>query len=201
MMHAELEGVICSGPRRGKQFTYDLLEERVPPARWLSHEEALAELARRYFSSRSPATLQDFVWWSGLSAQNAKVGMEMVKASFEQEVIADQTYWLSAAKSSLSPGQPTAQLLPTFDEVLLSYKDRSASVSSKYAELWTKRSTSTSHILFSGRTVGCWRRELKKDNVTLTLHFFRAINQAERCLVEDAIKRYGDFLEKKVEVA
>ncbi len=201
MMYAELEAVICSGPRRGKQFTYALLEERVPPARALTCEEALAELARRYFSTRSPATLQDFVWWSGLSTQDAKAGMETVKADFEQATVAGQTYWLSAARSSVPPSQPTAQLLPTFDEFLLSYKDRSASASEEYAELWAKGGTSTSHILLKGRTVGCWRRDLKKDSVTVTMHFFRAINQVERRLIEVAIERYGAFLEKKVEIS
>src|SRR6185369_4462037 len=66
LLRAELDGLICSGPRLGKQFTYALLEERVPPGKTLTREEALAELTRRYFSSHGPATLQDFVWWSGL---------------------------------------------------------------------------------------------------------------------------------------
>ena len=200
MMYAELEGVICSGSKRGKQFTYALLEARVPPAKLLSHEEALAELARRYFNSRSPATLQDFVWWSGLSAQDAKVGMETVKTDFERATVEGQTYWFSTQSASVPASQPTAYLLPTFDEVLLSYKDRSASVSKDYAELWAKGGTSTSHILLGGRTVGCWRRDLKKDSVRVTLRFFRAINQAERRLIEEAAERYGAFLEKKVEL-
>ena len=200
MMYAELEGVICSGSRRGKQFTYALLDERVPPAKTLNHEEALAELARRYFNSRSPATLQDFTWWSGLLVEDAKAGIETVKADFERATVEGQTYWFSTQSASVPASQPTAHLLPTFDEYLLSYKDRSASVGEDYAELWAKGGTSTSHILLSGKAVGSWRRDLR-DSVILTLRFFRAVNQAERSLIEEAAERYGNFLEKKVEVA
>ena len=74
MMHAELEGVICSGPRRGKQFTYALLDERVPATKPKARDEALAELAKRYFASHGPATVRDFAWWSGLTAQGRAAG-------------------------------------------------------------------------------------------------------------------------------
>nr|MDQ6908888.1 winged helix DNA-binding domain-containing protein [Chloroflexota bacterium] len=79
MMRAELDGVVCSGARRGKQFTYALLDERAPPAETLARDEALAELTRRYMTSHGPATVQDFVWWSGLTMTDAKAGLEMVK--------------------------------------------------------------------------------------------------------------------------
>src|SRR5690349_15894308 len=51
LMHAELDAAICSGPRRGKQLTYALLDERAPGTRSLARADALAELARRYFPS------------------------------------------------------------------------------------------------------------------------------------------------------
>ena len=66
LIRAELDGLICSGARKGKQFTYSLLDERQPNSATLERDEALAELTRRYFTSHGPATLQDFVWWSGL---------------------------------------------------------------------------------------------------------------------------------------
>ena len=92
-MQAELEGILCSGPRRGKQFTYALLEERVPPAKKLEQDEALAELTKRYFTSHGPALLKDFVWWSGLTVAEAKEGIELVKTSLQHEIINDQSYW------------------------------------------------------------------------------------------------------------
>src|SRR6266545_1542507 len=95
VMHAELSGVICSGARQGKQFTYALLEERVPPAKVLEHDEAVVELARRYFTSHGPAILKDFIWWSGLSSIDAKRGLEAIKPELEHEVINDETYWFA----------------------------------------------------------------------------------------------------------
>ncbi len=84
VMHAELEGIICSGPRRGKQFTYALIAERVPRTPRLSRDEALATLSRRFFRSHGPATVRDFVWWSGLTTVDAKRGLEMNKARREE---------------------------------------------------------------------------------------------------------------------
>ena len=125
MIHAELDGIICSGARRGKQFTYALLEERAPQVKVWKREEALAELVKRYFKTRGPATLQDFTWWSGLTMADAKNGMEMVKSEFASENINGQTYWFPEPK--VLPGKKalTAYLLPNYDEYFIGFKDRS----------------------------------------------------------------------------
>ena len=101
-VYAELEGVICSGEKRGKQMTYALLEERVPKAPRVSRDEALAELTRRYFQSHGPATIRDFVWWSGLTAVDAKRGLEMIRAA---HVVIDATHVLVDRSDS---GRPAA---------------------------------------------------------------------------------------------
>ncbi|HEX8922520.1 MAG TPA: winged helix DNA-binding domain-containing protein, partial [Pyrinomonadaceae bacterium] len=92
-----LDGLTCYAARRGKQFTFALLEEWVAEARTLERDEALAELARRYFTSRGPATLQDFVWWSGLTTADARAGLEMAKPHLTKEIIKGQTYWVSSS--------------------------------------------------------------------------------------------------------
>ena len=91
MMSAELDQVICSGPRRGKQFTYALLAERAPRARVLPRDEALGELTRRYFTSHGPATLRDYVWWSGLTMKDARRGVEIAGRALVQETFGDLT--------------------------------------------------------------------------------------------------------------
>ena len=110
LSHAELSGVICSGARRGKQFTYALLDEVVPVSRKLDHDEALAELTRRYFTSHGPATPQDFAWWSGLTANDARTGLAMNSACLAREVIDGQDYWFA-------PSLPWARVAETFPEV------------------------------------------------------------------------------------
>src|SRR6266566_3167547 len=131
IMHAELDGIICSGARRGKQFTYALLEERAPQARTLERDEALAELTRRYFTSHGPATLEDFVWWSGLTVSDATNGLAMVKTHFIQETIDGKTYWFAEMKQK-NHSQQNVFLLPSYDEFTVGYKDRSAVLDRKH---------------------------------------------------------------------
>ena len=82
MMKAELDGIICSGARKGNQFTYALLDERVPVSKYINSEDALVELTQRYFSSRGPATVYDFSTWSGLTLTDCRKGIantELIK--------------------------------------------------------------------------------------------------------------------------
>src|SRR5260221_10087 len=88
MFDAELNGIVCNGPMRGKQFTYALMDERIPPTKGLAKEEALSKLSERYFTSHGPATVQDFAWWSGLPASDARTGLELVEGKLVIETIA-----------------------------------------------------------------------------------------------------------------
>ncbi len=114
LMNAELNGEICSGPRRGKQFTYMLLDERALPARILARDEALAELVRRYFVSHGPATIQDFTWWSGLTVAEARLGLDGVKSQLVEESIGGKAYFFSSSAPTRpeagTAGVPAAQL-------------------------------------------------------------------------------------------
>src|ERR1700722_4657683 len=94
-----VDRVICFGPRRGKQQTFSLLEEWVPKVRDLEQDAALAELTLRYFKGHGPATLPDFVWWSGLKISDAKAGLAMVSAQLESLTVNDRLYWMQ-------PGMP-----------------------------------------------------------------------------------------------
>jgi len=199
LFRAELDGVICSGARQGKHFTYALLEERVPPAKPLARDEALAELTHRYFQSHGPATLQDFVWWSGLSASDAKSGIEMNEGSLAKEVVENVPYWFSADAALKLPVSSTAFLVPAFDEYLVSYKDRSAAFTSgssgrEMIELgWV--------IVISGRVVGTWKRSIEGKAVNINLSPFAPLSRANRRLVVEAAQRYGDFLGTQVKIA
>ncbi|HEX4622788.1 MAG TPA: winged helix DNA-binding domain-containing protein, partial [Myxococcaceae bacterium] len=95
MMNAELDGVVVSGPLRGKQRTYALLDERAPHRRRLGRDEALAELALRYFTGHGPAQLEDFSWWSGLSPADARRGLESVRSELASAELEGRTYWAS----------------------------------------------------------------------------------------------------------
>ena len=201
MMRAELDGIICSGGRRGKQFTYALLDERAPQARTLDREESLAELARRYFTSHGPATLQDFVWWSGLTVADARIGLEMVTSQLMHEVIDGQTYWRSASMPSAKDLSQTIYLLPNFDEYTVGYTDRSAIFDMSDAEKFgTPGNVLNPTIVLDGLVVGTWKRTIKKDTVTLTPSLFTTLTKAEsRALIESA-SRYSAFLNIPVNI-
>jgi hypothetical protein len=205
LMYAELEGLICSGARRGKQFTYALLEERVPQVKMLESDEALAELVRRYFATRGPAMLQDFTWWSGLTMAEAREGIEMIKSEFEHEIMAGKTYWFanSGLPAPSSEKSPKAHLLPNYDEYFIGFKDRSAiGEVARRSNVPENSPAFMAHIIIiDGQIVGGWRRTLKKDVVTVELNLIAKLTKAENQAVADAVNQYSKFLGLPVELA
>ena len=196
LMHAELDGVVCSGPRKGKQFTYALLEERVPPARSLAREESLAELLKRYFLTRGPATLQDFAWWSGLTVTDAREGMELIKDQFVSQVLEGQTYWYAEIDAPARKKSPTAWLLPNYDEFFIGFRDRSAigKIAEK-AGIKKEDAAFLNHIIIlDGQVVGGWRRTLKKDSVLVEASLITRLKEKEEQAIRQATEQFGEFL-------
>jgi Winged helix DNA-binding domain len=197
MANAELDGIVCSGARRGKQFTYALLEERVPRAKTRERDEALCELIRRYFASRGPATLRDFVWWSGLTMADAKRGVEAAKSHLEHAAHNGQAYWFAPATPFNSGAFQKAYLLPNYDEYGIGYRDRSAIFDSERASQLV-----FNHLIFiNGKLAGTWKRTLKKDSVSLETNTFERLTKTESRAVAAAARRYGDFLSLPVVMA
>lgn len=200
VMHAELQGLICSGARRGNQFTYALLEERAPQARRLERDEGLAELAMRYFSSRGPATLQDFVWWSGLTVPDARAGIKHAKAHLRREAVGGRDYWFTEGPAvAASSG---VHLLPWFDEFLVAYKDRRAVLGPAHAKQVNAGGGLLNPTIISrGRVVGTWKSSLTKDKVALHLSGFASQNGLPTRAVARAVRRYSEFIKKPVVLA
>lgn len=192
---AELDAVVCSGPRRGKQFTYALLDERAPQAKILARDEALAELTQRYFTSHGPALPQDFAWWSGLTLAEVRAGLEMVKNSLLQETVDGQTYWFSPDRPVVKAPSPAAYLLPNYDEYLVSYRDSRHAVEPGYVQLFMQRNVVFSHfVVVDGRVVGSWKRTFEKKTVVITLRLFEPWGEAQAQALRAAAERYGRFL-------
>ncbi len=191
--HAELEAIICSGGRRGKQFTYALVDERAPNARVLARDEALAELTRRYFLSHGPATLPDFVWWSGLTVSDAKAGLESVRDQLIEDMIDGVSYWRS--ESSASTRENSAYLLSNYDEYQVGYKDRSASFDSPNIHALDPRGNFLfSHVIvIDDQIVGTWKRTFKKAEVIITPKFVAPLSAAQDQAFREAASRFGEF--------
>jgi hypothetical protein len=195
LMRPELDGIICSGPRRGKQFTYALLEERVPAALAKSRDEALLDLTRRYFATRGPATANDFAWWSGLTVADARRGTEMAGSALEREVIDGRAYWSEPSVRMAAWRSPKVFLLPNYDEFFIGHKDRSAiGKRLESADLVTGGNALIAHVIaVDGQLVGGWKRAVTTDSVTIELRLLTRLSPAERRALGAAVKRHGEF--------
>ena len=201
MLRAELEGIVCSGHVNGNMQTYALLSDRVPYKKILSRDESLAELAKRYFTSHGPATLQDFVWWSGLSVTEARQGFEAVKSGFISETIGTAQYWFKDSFPGIGMVKNSIYLLPAFDEFLISYRDRSATLSL----IHHKKAVSDNGIfrpviVVGGQVKGLWKRTIKKDEVMIRTTSFLPDNKIETDLFEKVSNTFGSFLGKKTRI-
>lgn len=190
-----LEGLTCYAARRGKQFTFALLDEWAPSNRSLTREEALAELAARYFRSHGPATLQDFVWWSSLTMNDARAGLEMIRPRLLREVIDGQTFWLSSSTPAVGEGKSAAHLLPAFDEYTVAYKDRGAVLHPSHTRLPNAAGAVLGPtVILDGQAVGTWKRTLKKESVLIEMSLWKTLKRDERSALDAAAQRYGEFV-------
>jgi hypothetical protein len=197
LIYAELEGIICSGARRGKQFTYALLDNRVPVTKTLARDDALAKLAHRYFTSHGPATEEDFMWWSGLNRGEVRSSLEMVRQQLTNEATNGRTYWFAASEQSPRNSFQAAFLLPNYDEYIVGYTDRSAIFDSSHVHKLDARGNPLFQhtIIVSGQIVGTWKRTLRKQAVAIETKLFRRLTKAEDQAVASAIQQYSEFLQ------
>ncbi len=200
LLDAELEGLVCSGPRKGKQFSYMLMEERVgmsagtaqrPLA--LEGDAAIGELAGRYFRSRGPATLQDFSWWCGLTLGQARRGFELVKGELECAVVNGQAYWFSG--EAVGKAVPPVLLLPAYDEYAVAYKDRSDLLTEEYAKASFNGLKPV--VVVNGRVAGMWKRGLEKGKMVVEVKSFGGLSKGNRVSVERAARKFALFAGSK----
>jgi hypothetical protein len=199
--HAELDRIICSGARKGKQFTYALFDERAPLAKPMQKEQALAELTKRFFTSRGPATIYDFAWWSGLSITDAKKGIEILKRNFKKEVIDKKEYYFKDPGILKKEVTPVTYLLPNYDEYVVSYKDRTEAIDKKHLAAIAKERNAvfTNSILINGMVEGTWKRTIKNNSVVIETKAFSKLSNKNRQGIERAAKSYCKFLDKDLQ--
>lgn len=181
---AELEGLVCSGTRKGKQITIAALAERAPNAKPRSREDSLRELATRYFTTRGPATRADFAWWCQLPATDVRAAMELAKLD------SDGTYFTKGEPRKVKAAR--AYLLPPYDEYTVAYRDRSAAgtppaKSRRFGDV----TLLGPNVVLDGRIVGSWNHAANRAAVTLSL--WTKLAPADRISVEEATARYVAF--------
>jgi hypothetical protein len=200
VMRAELDAVICSGPRRDKQFTYALLDERAPAVAARDRDADLEDLTLRYFRGRSPATAHDFAWWSGLAMRDVKRGIEIAGPQLEQQTIDGTTYWRAGDAPAASA--PSAHLLPNYDEFFIGYRDRSAiGKRLRSVSAVTGGSTLIAHVLVvNGQLVGGWKRRVDVERITVEASVLTRLSAGERKLLVEAARSFQEFARREVRV-
>jgi len=201
---AEAQALVCSGPRQGGQFTYALMDERVPPTPVRDRDDAVRELVNRYFTSHGPATLHDFAVWSGLNLGDARRGLDAQPTGAFVETVVDGLGWWHPAGAEPRPVRGSrAWLLPNFDEYFIGFKHRTpllARVHEHGAPMDAREFLS--HILcVDGQVVGGWKRVVSRNSVGVALSPVVPLSRAEQRAVEGEVARYGRFLGLAVEPA
>ena len=203
----ELAGLLTSGPRKGKQHSYALLEERVPPAPPLERDEAIGELTRRYFVSHGPAQVRDLVWWSGLTGVEVRRGIDIAKDSLSQREVDGVEYFLDANLEWPRSSARTAHLLPNYDEYSVGYADRSAMLHPERPfrpELFAFASVLASIAIVGGQVCGSWRRVAGREaggGLAVEIKLLAQVSAAEKALLEQAGRRLSRFIERPVRLA
>ncbi len=215
LFHAELEGLICSGPRAGKDLTYALLDERVAAAPPRDREDSLATLMTRYFASHGPATVRDAAWWSGLSLGAVREGVALAGNALERRVIGE-TEHRAAPGAAVPPAParararatcvaPTVHLLPSFDEYTVAYRERTALLHASTSPSTAAQSALLSQpVMLDGRHIGTWRRTMPtrpSAPVVVAVRLLQSLTAAQRAALDGAAERYGAFLGRPVTVS
>jgi len=199
-MNAELDGLVCNGKMKGKQITYALLEERVSkPKTKLTKEEGLAKLAKRYFESHGPATLLDFSWWSGFPPTICQNTINAIKLQLNFVEIENQTYYFVNQNYNKNKFNESVHFLPAFDEILISYKSREASILLEHqSKAFTNNGIFKPVILENSKVIGTWKRTIKKDHAKIETEFFNETEKHKKAILFEGIKAFENYLETKI---
>ncbi|MFL5607297.1 MAG: winged helix DNA-binding domain-containing protein, partial [Gemmatimonadaceae bacterium] len=199
--HLAMERMICQGPHAEKEPTFALFDEWIPTSRQLDRDDALRTLAERFYRSHGPATLRDFVWWTGLTVADAKIGLHLAQPALERVTTDDGEMWMSNASRATHATRPSASgahLLPGFDELMLGYKDRSAMVASRHAAQVGPGSNGVfvSTLVLDARVRGTWKRSTRGKALVLEASPFGRLSAAEKTSFDAPRARYSDFLDR-----
>lgn len=198
VMVAEVEALVISGPRRDRQFTYALLDERVPPAPSLDRDATLVELVRRYFTSHGPATVKDFVWWSGLTVKETKEGLALAGDAVERASLDGFECWFAAGardrRAPKRPASPHVLLLSNYDEIGIAYKDRGFTPMLKRPSSLGTSYGFPHQLMIDGAWVGAWQRVPDAKGIAIDVLPYRALTKDEQREIAAIARRYQTFL-------
>ncbi len=202
LYRAAWDGVICFGPHSGKEPTFVLADEWLTDSPLFDRDQAVTELAARYYSSHGPATVKDFVWWSGLTVSDAKAGVTKAGSKLRRVEFGDEIYYAPADRRRRRADR-TVHLLPAFDEYLLGYSDRSAILGGAETQAWIRKAKVVvvysngiflPTLVVDGVVAGVWKRSVTKDHVVIEVNGFQELDKGRMSEAREAAEDYGRFL-------
>jgi len=194
LVRSEIEGLLCSGQMQGRGATWALLSERVPAICPLTPDEALKQLAIKYFRSHSPASLEDFVWWSGLPKTQCKKALTLIANEIEETKVEEETMYLYHNTLDCPDYARKVLLLPPYDEYLIGYKSRWVALEKKHtAKAHNNFGIFKPVILHEGRVVGNWKASIDKQAENLLTELFAEKSKVKQQSLQDAINQFVEF--------
>ena len=202
LLQAELDLVVCSGALRGKHQTFALVDDLVPPAPPIPEDEALAELTRRYFSSHGPATLKDFLWWSSLTAAQARRGLALFEGKGLRRLEAGgRTHWMCEAPARRAASGTPVHLLQAYDEYIIGYTEsRKVLAVAGRPDAPRGAPLHSNVVTRDGQVIGFWRTVPDPEQALVDVQLARPIDAGTRRALEDELERYGHFLQRTVRI-
>ncbi|WP_162946621.1 winged helix DNA-binding domain-containing protein [Chitinophaga barathri] len=194
LYRAGMDQVLCFGKRRGKEFTYALLDDYVPAGKKIPQQEALSRLALRFITGHGPATAQDFSWWSGHPVTACKAAFLSHGKSLHSVTVQDQEYWMLP---DIKPGKPATgiKLLSGFDEYYMGFKDKGLMLDKEFSKPMSTPNGLLPYIILLNRKVaGTWRRNIKKNIIGMEYTPFKPFTAAQQKALKEAAKPFGKFI-------
>jgi hypothetical protein len=196
LMIAELRGLVCSGPSRGPHHAYALVDEVVPAAPELDRDGALARLVHRFFAGHGPASDRDFARWSSLTLAETRRGIELAGDALERVEVDGVPLWFDPSRRARrSPAAAGAWLLPTYDEVVLTYPALGFPVADGHPHaaaddpFWAP-------VVVGTTNVGMWKRTVTPDAVEVDVRLAASIGEGGRAAVGAAAQRLAEFVQR-----
>ncbi len=198
LMGAEMEKLICSGINKNKKPTYALFGERVKDGKTMEKDEAISALASRYFSSHGPATVEDFMWWSGLPLTQARKAVEIANSKLERIEVEQVSYWFNGDYLKIEGPVSQIHLLPAFDEFVISYKDRTAIIASDHQKkAFSANGMFFPIIVYDGKVIGIWKRKIHSSSFNVSFEFFTNLTNEQRQFLNSALRHFERFSQMK----
>ena len=197
VMNAELEGLICSGPMRGAQQTYALVDERVP--RTAASTGDAPELAYRFFLGHGPASIQDLARWSSLTLTQCREAVDAVKDRLECATVEGVDLWFDTTEPAQAQAAPGALLLPLYDEVTLSYPAINFPLASGHPHQ-PGEDLFVGCVIIADTNGGLWRRAFKGSKMIMEVTLAPGVLARSRSLIETAAAELATFAGKELEL-